>query len=228
MPVLNEAGRVQKALEKLQRFRGERAELIVVDGGSVDGTAKQSEGLCDQLIQSSAGRATQMNAGAQAASGQILIFHHVDSDLPDSALDQIADKLDPGTYAWGRFDVRLSGQRAVFRMIEWFMNRRSCLTGVATGDQSLFVLRDHFESLGGFPDIPLMEDIALSKQLKKITRPACICDPVVTSSRRWEDNGVLHTILLMWFLRLAYVLDVPPARLRDWYYGASVKTGTGA
>jgi rSAM/selenodomain-associated transferase 2 len=217
IPVLNEAGLIAEALVRLQPLRARGAELIVVDGGSTDGTADQAAPLVSRLVRAPKGRATQMNAGARAATGDILLFLHADTRLPEDADRVIAEAFAAGA-VWGRFDVRLSGGHPLLRVVEALMNRRSRLTGIATGDQALFVRRDVFERAGGFPEIALMEDIALSRRLKRAARPACPRARVVASSRRWEENGIVRTILLMWWLRLRYFFGADPADLVRVYY----------
>lgn len=215
LPCLNEAAIVRPALVRLQALRGAAVELILVDGGSRDGTPRLAAPLVDQLLVSAAGRARQMNAGARLARGRVLWFLHVDTAWPESAVALLLAAT--ARTGWGRFDVRLSGERRLFRLIERMMNWRSCLTGIATGDQGIFVVRDWFFAVGGYPQIALMEDIALSKRLKRRGMPACIRQPLITASRRWESQGVLLTVLRMWSLRLAYFFGVDPATLARWY-----------
>ncbi len=217
IPVRDEAGTLPVTLARLQALRRAGHEVLVVDGGSRDGTPAVVEGLADALLHSRPGRARQMNAGAAQARGEVLLFLHADTRLPEEAVTAIAAALAGGA-SWGRFDVRLSGDDWRLRIIERLMNLRSCLTGMATGDQALFVRRDVFERIGGFPDQPLMEDLELSRRLKRRGRPACLRPPVITSSRRWESRGVLRTVLLMWSLRLAWFLGVSPRRLVRFYY----------
>ncbi len=173
------------------------------------------------MIVSPPGRAAQMNRGAAIAHGEILLFLHVDTRLPPNADRLITAALDGAGHRWGRFDVRLSGHHPLLRIVEGLMNLRSRLSGISTGDQAIFVRRADFESVGGFPDIALMEDIALSRRLKRLARPCCLRQRLVTSSRRWEANGIVRTIALMWWLRLAYFLGADPARLRKRYHGRS-------
>jgi rSAM/selenodomain-associated transferase 2 len=191
--------------------------LIVVDGGSDDATIALSELAVDRIIRSSRGRSRQMNAGARLAGGEVLLFLHADAFLPEGADQLIIDGLNRQGKSWGRFDVRLSGRHFLLRITEWLMNWRSRLTGIATGDQGIFVQSRLFEVVGGFPEIELMEDVALSKTLKKKGKPLCLRHRILTSSRRWEKEGILRTILLMWSLRLAYFLGAHPRRLARFY-----------
>jgi rSAM/selenodomain-associated transferase 2 len=217
IPVLNEAQTLPVLLADLQPLRKRGVEIIVVDGGSSDATAELAQDGADRLLESAAGRARQMNAGAAVARGAVLLFLHADTRLPGN-VEAWIDAAMAQEHVWGRFDVRLSGQHWLLRIIEKMMNWRSCLSGMATGDQAIFVRREVFEQLDGYADIPLMEDLDLSRRLKKIARPACIDTPVITSSRRWEQNGILRTVLLMWSLRLAWFLGVSPQLLRRIYY----------
>ncbi len=219
IPVLNEAAALPACLQALQPPRRQACELIVVDGGSTDNTVAIAGPLADRVLATPTGRAVQMNAGAQAACGGILWFLHGDSLPPPAAAASIRAALAGSNQHWGRFDVRLSGNRPLLRIVETLMNHRSCLTGVATGDQGIFVRRSVFAQVGGYPAIPLMEDIALSHALKRISRPVCLHQRLLTSSRRWEQRGIWKTILLMWRLRLAYFLGTDPARLARLYYG---------
>ena len=218
IPVLNEADGIESFLSSLQVLRHQGHEVIVADGGSNDGTAQRAASLADQVIQSPRGRAAQMNAGAALARGDILFFLHADCRLSDDSANLIWTGLKNGERRWGRFDIKLSGDRFMFRVVEWFMNTRSRLTHISTGDQGLFVERTLFTSIGGFPVIPLMEDIAISRQLKQIAAPLCLRAAITTSSRRWEKNGVWRTIWLMWRLRYAYWRGVDPADLARRYY----------
>ena len=215
MPVLDEAAGIADALDALASLRDKGAEVIVIDGGSGDGTPALCEGRCDGVLHAPRGRARQMNAGAAAARGDALVFLHVDTRLPEGALSAIERAL--AHAAWGRFDVAISGRSRVFPLIAALMNRRSALTGIATGDQAMFVRRDVFGAVGGFPDQPLMEDIELSRRLRKCGRPARIALRVVTSGRRWERFGVWRTIVLMWRLRLLYWLGTPAHELAKLY-----------
>ncbi|MBD3646625.1 MAG: TIGR04283 family arsenosugar biosynthesis glycosyltransferase, partial [Pseudomonadales bacterium] len=192
-------------------------QTIVVDGGSEDDTVALAKSLADRVINAGRGRASQMNAGADQARGDILLFLHADTRLPDNFQDHLESFWLSGR-AWGRFDVRLSGRRLMFRVIETLMNLRSRWTGICTGDQAIFVKRRVIDGIGGFVQMPLMEDIEISRRLKRISRPYCVPSPVVTSSRRWEDQGVWRTILLMWSLRLRYFLGASPERLVEKYY----------
>lgn len=219
VPTLNEAPGIVSFLQPLQRLRERGVELILADGGSRDGTVAAALPLVDRVLSSPRGRALQMNAGAALAGGDVLLFLHADARLPDDAERLILDGLRETGRRWGRFDVRLSGAAPMLRVVEWMMNRRSRLTGIATGDQGLFVERELFAEVGGFPAIALMEDVALSATLKRHGRPLCLARSVIASSRRWEKHGIWRTIALMWRLRLAYFLGAEPARLAEIYYG---------
>ena len=213
IPCLNEADSICETLQALQPLRKRGCEIIVVDGGSTDGTVALAQALTDQALQTAPGRAHQMNAGTAAARGEILCFLHADSRLPDGADNLIIDGLARSRRSWGRFDVRIAGHHPLLRLIAWMMNRRSRLTGIATGDQAMFMTRSVFEAAGRFPEIALMEDIAFSRQLKIYGVPLCISHPLTTSGRRWEQHGVWRTIMLMWQLRLAYWLGADPDKL---------------
>jgi rSAM/selenodomain-associated transferase 2 len=215
IPVLNEAAIIVAALAALEPLRARGAEIIVADGGSHDGTAALAEPLADHVIIAPRGRGAPMNAGAALGSGDVLLFLHADTTLPDNA-DRLIDAA-LMRRAWGRFDLRIAGRHPLLAIVARMINWRSRLTGVATGDQAIFITRETFNAVGGFPDLPLMEDIAISRRLKRLSRPACIAAPVVTSGRRWETNGVISTIVLMWRLRLAYYLGVAPELLAQRY-----------
>jgi rSAM/selenodomain-associated transferase 2 len=216
IPVLNEAERIGELLATLHAWRAQGVEVIVADGGSRDGTPGLCVGLADQVIASARGRATQMNAGAAASHGDVLLFLHADTVPPPAAPRAIAAATAAGA-DWGRFDVRIDGTHSLLRVVERMMNWRSRLTGIATGDQAIFVRRASFDAVGGYRAIPLMEDIRLSSALRRISAPACLRDRVRTSGRRWESHGVLPTILLMWALRLAFFFGADPARLARRY-----------
>ena len=222
VPVLNEAVGIERFLQSLRACCKQRCEIIVVDGGSRDATTSLAAPYCDQLVVSATGRAVQLNVGARRSSGTLLCFVHADSLLPFAADETIRAALGNGVRQWGRFDVRLSGRQPLLRVVERMMNWRSRLTGIATGDQAIFMTRELYESVGGFPEIALMEDIAMSRKLKSLGPPACLSQRLVSSSRRWEKNGVLRTILLMWKLRLLYFLGADPARLARRYYDRGV------
>ena len=215
VPALDEADGIASMLQTLAPLRAGGHEVIVVDGGSVDATAAIASRFADQVIQAPRGRALQMNAGAALAGGHALLFLHADTRLPENALQFVLDAL--ARRGWGRFDVRIEGRSPWLSVVAFFMNWRSRLTGIATGDQAIFVRRELFAAAGGFPEIPLMEDVELSARLRKISMPACIPARVVTSGRRWERRGVLRTVLLMWRLRLAYFFGARPEDLARRY-----------
>ncbi|MFT5483780.1 MAG: rSAM/selenodomain-associated transferase 2 [Halieaceae bacterium] len=219
IPVLNEAGRLRACLESLQQFRSQ-AEIIVVDGHSTDQSLLDIEPLCDQVLASLPGRARQMNQGASIASGDWLLFLHADTRLPDLPTG-VSPQLDHPAkhYLWGFFPVAMSNKATRFRVIAWFMNRRSTLTGVATGDQALYVKHDTYRELSGYADVLLMEDVEICKRLRQLSPPLIQPVEVISSARRWEQHGFIRTIFTMWGLRLAYVLGVSPKRLARIYYG---------
>ena len=214
IPVYNESNQIKQCLDNLQSLRQQGHELIVVDGGSNDDTFSLAESLSDIAITSEKSRSIQMNAGAKKAKGDYLLFLHVDTMLPQN-IAELFSNIDKGL--WGRFDISLSGNNIMFRIIEKCMNSRSRLTGIATGDQVIFVDTTLFRKVGGFPDIALMEDIAISKILSKISKPICLKEKVVSSSRRWEKHGIFKTILKMWLFRLLYFFNYDPNRLARMY-----------
>jgi rSAM/selenodomain-associated transferase 2 len=217
MPVLNEAAHVEAALHTLAPLRNRGAEVIVVDGGSHDGSAELAHPLSDQVLTAPRGRAVQMNAGAAIARGEVLLFLHADTRLPDDADCLVLDGLAQSGRVWGRFDICFGDDDRLLRLVAATMNVRSRLTGICTGDQAIFVTRAAFEAIGGFPAIALMEDVALSARLKRVSRPLCLRARVTTSGRRWRAHGVLRIILLMWRLRLAYFFGADPANLAEQY-----------
>jgi rSAM/selenodomain-associated transferase 2 len=217
IPALNEGEVLNQTLTALQPLRQRGHEVVVVDGGSKDASLMQSQPLADRVIHGPEGRSRQMNAGALIAGGEILLFLHADTLLPDGADNLIISNIEKHGRVWGHFDVCLSGKHPLFRIIECLLNWRSRLTGIATGDQGIFVKRATFQCVGGFPEIDLMEDISLSKILKRVGPPLCLWQRVVTSSRRWEKNGIIRTVLLMWFFRLAYFLGDDPKHLASLY-----------
>jgi len=216
VPTLNEADGIEALLCALAPLRARGVEIIVADGGSADGTTALAQPHADRVVVAPRGRAQQMNAGAAGARGENLLFLHADTRLPPDADRLVCAALARG-HAWGRFDVAIEGEHALLPLIAWLMNRRSRLTGIATGDQAMFVTRAAFAACGGFPAIALMEDIALSRALKRIGRPACLRQCVRTSGRRWDSRGFWRTVLLMWRLRLAFYFGADPARLAQDY-----------
>ena len=219
IPALNELAAMTEARPRLRALRDRGCEVILVDGGSDDGTREVAAGYVHKVLSSARGRATQMNTGASHARGRLLVFLHIDTVLPDGAIEQLEHVLETNTPpVWGRFDVRLRGSEWYFRVIETAMNLRSRWSGIATGDQTLFVDQALFHDLGGFPEIALMEDVALSARLRKVARPRCLTEQVTTSTRKWRTDGVVRTVLLMWWLRLAFALGADPDTLARMYY----------
>jgi rSAM/selenodomain-associated transferase 2 len=226
IPTLNEADNMATTLAPLQAMRARGAEVIVVDGGSSDATCDIALPICDRVISGTRGRAAQMNLGAAHATGDVLWFLHADTVAPPHADRVIMDQISRGA-KWGRFDVAISGHHVMLSVIAWFMNHRSRLTGIATGDQGLFILRKTFIDVGGFPDQPLMEDVELCKRLKLLSPPAALRERLITAGRRWEQHGVWRTIFLMWQLRLRYFFGASPIDIHSAYYGKREGSGDG-
>lgn len=216
MPVLNEAAGIEDALRTLKPYRTRGADVIVADGGSNDDTVARARPLADRVIEAPRGRAAQMNAGAAAAKGDVLLFLHADTRLPDNADTLIADGLAHSQRAWGRFDVHFD-HGGWLNLVAFMMNWRSWASGICTGDQAMFMTRAAFDEIGGFPAIALMEDVAASAKLKRLGRPLCLRERVTTSGRRWRQHGVWRTILLMWRLRLAFFFGGDPKSLARHY-----------
>ncbi|MCU7940227.1 MAG: TIGR04283 family arsenosugar biosynthesis glycosyltransferase [gamma proteobacterium symbiont of Bathyaustriella thionipta] len=217
IPTLNEAESIQVFLEKLQPLREHGHEVVLVDGQSKDATCALARPLVDRMLSSPCGRARQQLLGTKMATGEVFLFLHADTELPEQA-DQIILLALARGFFWGRFNVRLSGSHWLFRLIEKMMNWRSCITGIATGDQSIFVSKILYNDVGGIPSIELMEDIEFSKRLRKQCKPACLKSTVVTSSKRWKKNGILRTVFFMWSMRLQYFFGVKTAHLVKKYY----------
>lgn len=216
VPVLNEAIGIEATLLALAPLRQRGVEVIVADGGSRDETVLLAQPHADTVLSATRGRASQMNAGAAEARGEVLLFLHADTQLPAMADQWVLESIASGSL-WGRFDVRISGRFWMLRVIAVFMNARSRWSGIATGDQAMFVERKAFERMGGFPEQPLMEDIEFSKRLRRVAPPACLRSKVTTSGRRWESRGVWRTIFLMWRLRWRYWRGETPERLAEAY-----------
>lgn len=225
IPCLNEAENITATLDSLQNIRQRGHEIIICDGGSSDNSIALSQNKTDHCISSAAGRAVQMNAGANIATGDILCFLHADTIAPDSIDKILLDTIKKREKnKWGFFEIQLNSSRWQFKVIAWFINNRSCISQVASGDQGIFIFRHVFNQLNGFSNIPLMEDIEISKRLKKISPPLCIKKhKLLTSSRRWEKHGISRTVLLMWKLRLAYFLGVSPKTLSNAYLNHDTK-----
>jgi rSAM/selenodomain-associated transferase 2 len=217
IPVLDEGDGIAAALDALAHLRTAGTEVIVVDGGSRDATVERAQLRADRVVLATRGRALQMNAGAEKASGDVLLFLHADTRLPAEADRVVLNGLDQSRRVWGRFDVKIDGRSRLLPVVAWLMGLRSRLSGIATGDQAIFLRRDAFQAVGGFPALALMEDIAICKRLKRLGRPLCLRACVTTSGRRWEKNGLLSTILLMWRLRFAYFLGADPKQLARQY-----------
>ncbi len=218
IPALNEAANIVATLTPLQPIRVRGVEIVVVDGGSADNTIALATPLCDRVLTTAKGRALQMNAGASDTKGEVLLFLHADSILPSNADTTIQNAI-TNNKQWGRFDIHIEGTHPMFGVIAWFMNHRSRLTGINTGDQGMFMTREIFLQAGGFPAQPLMEDVELSSRLKRIAAPICLRQTITTSGRRWQKHGLWRTIFTMWRLRLAYFFGASPTTLHQQYYG---------
>lgn len=220
IPVLNEEAVIDSALQSLAPFRADGVSIVVADGGSDDRTAEQARAGADHVLVVSRGRARQMNAGAAAAlasGADAYVFLHADSSLPPGAIAAIANALRNGRHAWGRFDIAIDGRSRWLPVVATLMNLRSRMTGIATGDQAIFVTAAAFAACGGFPDWPLMEDVGISRALKQLSRPAALRLRVTTAGRRWDTHGALRTIALMWWLRLRFFLGAKPESLAASY-----------
>ncbi|MBW8314379.1 MAG: TIGR04283 family arsenosugar biosynthesis glycosyltransferase [Hydrogenophaga sp.] len=217
VPMLNEAPGLPGVLAQLTELERQGCEILIVDGGSDDGSVSLAERAGFRVLASQKGRARQMNLGAAQATGDVLLFLHADTLLPEDALTTLRQTMQKTAAVWGRFDVLIDGAHPMLRVIATLMNHRSRWTGNATGDQAIFVTRKAFNAVGGYPDQPLMEDIELSNRLRALARPACIPTPVRTSGRRWESRGVWRTVLLMWRLRWAYWRGTPAEQLAQRY-----------
>lgn len=220
IPVLNDAVALRQLLDDLDSILGLDAQRIVVDGGSGDGSYELARERIDCVLRSPAGRARQLAAGVAAAQGRWVWMLHADTRVDHRAWRALLGAISVDGAAWGRFDVRLSGDAAAFRMIETLMNLRSRWSGICTGDQGIFVRRDLLELIGGIPDQALMEDVELTKRLRRYSSPICIADRVVASSRRWQQRGIAATVFLMWRMRLRYFLGASPETLVREYYDA--------
>ena len=215
IPTLNEAPSIVQTLERLRQ--DSECELIVVDGGSADRTAELARLHADLVVTAPSGRARQMNTGAREAKGEVLLFLHADTKLPSQFPQLLTQALNDPYVVGGRFDVRLDADGWPFRMIETMMNLRSRLTRISTGDQAIFVRHQVFQEIGGYPDLVLMEDVEFSRKLKRVGKIACVPERVVTSARRWQQNGVFRTMVRMWILRFCHFIGVSASRLREFY-----------
>lgn len=218
VPLLNEKQRLPALIDMLKSLEAD--EVVLIDGGSGDGSDELLAASSLNWCTSRQGRAVQMNCGAAQSTSDILLFIHADTLVSSTHLSAVREAMKEESVVGGRFDLRLSGNHPSFRLIEWFINVRSRLSRINTGDQCQFIRRRAFERMGGFPEQPLMEDVEFSKRLKRAGRIACLREKVTTSSRRWEQNGILKTVLLMWKLRLSYWLGVSPERLATIYRDA--------
>ena len=217
IPTLNEADGIGAALAALQPLRASGIAIVVSDGGSSDGTSGLAMPACDLVVKGPSGRARQMNAGAAAVEADTYVFLHADTALPEGAIASITTALADGRHCWGRFDVAIAGRSRWLPLVAALMNIRSRVTGIATGDQAIFVARSAFIACGGFPEWPLMEDVGLCRALKRLSRPAALRDKVTTAGRRWDAQGPLATIALMWWLRLRFHFGADPALLARRY-----------
>lgn len=217
IPTLNEENFLTSQQDSFKSFIDDGHEILVIDGGSKDKTMKIANFIGCKTFATKASRGHQLHYGAEKSNNEHLLFLHADTLLPSNAAELINNALTPANKHWGRFNVRFSNTKLIFQIIAWFMNKRSYLTGISTGDQALFVKRKSYFSCGGFPNFPIMEDIEITKRLKKIAFPVCIPNEAISSSRKWENNGVFKTILKMWWLRLLFFFGVSPDKLANLY-----------
>jgi rSAM/selenodomain-associated transferase 2 len=216
VPMLNEASAIANTLGAIRRGAPD-AEIVVVDGGSTDASVAAAQPLCDYVFVATRGRARQMNAGARASHGDVLVFVHADTIVPSTFAADIASALLDPAVLGGRFDVKLDATALPYRVIGAMISLRSRISRTGTGDQAIFVRRDIFDRLGGFPDLELCEDLEFTRRLKRTGRIACLRTQVTTSARRWSRDGVVRTVFRMWMIRAMYLLGVPPARLKRMY-----------
>ena len=220
IPILNEEKFLLKQQSYLKTLSDLGHEIIIVDGGSSDNSQSAAQTITTKYISTKASRGYQQHAGAEISTNDTLVFLHIDTELQIATIKNMCDALSDSTSKWGRFNVAFSNQRFIFKVIAWLMNKRSCMSGIVTGDHALFINRKVYFSSDGFADMPLMEDIEFSKRLKKHSHPICLNDVVITSSRKWENDGVIKTVLLMWRLRIFYFLGAPVHRLAEQYYSS--------
>jgi rSAM/selenodomain-associated transferase 2 len=216
VPMLNEAGAIANTLRAL-RHGAPDAEIVVVDGGSIDGSIAVAKPLCDYVFATRRGRAVQMNAGARSSHGDVLAFVHADTIVPATFAADIASALSDPAVVGGRFDVKLDATTLPYRVIGAMISLRSRVSRTGTGDQAIFVRREVFDRLSGFPQLDLCEDLEFSRRMKRAGRVACLRSRVTTSARRWNRDGVVRTVVKMWLIRGMYLLGVPPARLKRMY-----------
>lgn len=217
IPVFNEEEFLEQNKDVLKSYITEENEVIVIDGGSQDNSVHVANQIGCKTFVTKPSRGYQLHFGALQSTNELLLFLHVDTELPTNALTIISEVLAPNNKHWGCFEVCFSNSKLIYQIIAWFMNKRSCLTGIVMGDQAMFAKRESYFITGGFPDFPIMEDIQISKQLKKITSPVCLTNKVITSSRKWESQGVLKTIFKMWSLRLLFFFGLSPEKLAKLY-----------
>jgi len=217
IPVFNEEEFLEQNKDVLESYITEENEVIVIDGGSQDNSVHVANQIGCKTFVTKPSRGYQLHFGALQSTNELLLFLHVDTELPTNALTIISEVLAPNNKHWGFFEVCFSNSKLIYRIIAWFMNKRSCLTGIVMGDQAMFAKRGSYFISGGFPDFPIMEDIQISRQLKKITSPVCLTNKVITSSRKWESQGVLKTIFKMWSLRLLFFFGLSPEKLAKLY-----------
>ncbi len=223
IPVLNEGDRINALIEHIHNQGFESSyEVIVIDGDPQGGTVRAigSEGVVTIITEK--GRGRQMNAGAAAASGDILIFLHVDTMLPDGALKKISRALEKQDYVGGAFDLKIDSDKLFLRYISARASLRSRLNRIPYGDQAIFLRKKYFDHIGGFKDIPLMEDVDLMRRIKKDRRKISILpDKVTTSARRWRRDGTLFTTARNQVLVALFRLGVSPGRLAKYYWKQS-------
>ena len=219
VPIYNEAALLAGRLDALAQLPADA--IVLVDGGSADGSQSLLDAAGLPWLSAPRGRASQMNAGAAHIDMDILLFLHIDTRIDSSHIEDVRRAMASADCVGGRFDLRLEGrQRRALAVVAMAINLRSRISRISTGDQAIFVRRSTFTAMGGFADVPLMEDVEFCRRQKGYGRIACLRHKVTASGRRWERHGLWRTVVLMWWLRLRFCLGTDPAVLARLYRDA--------